>query len=62
MFAIEVDAVFDGERYSGDGAVVIVDDGRIAGVEPRGTALSCEVTRFAGCSSRDCRSGYPRSR
>lgn len=48
MFAIEVDAVFDGERYSGDGAVVIVDDGRIAGVEPRGTALSCEVTCFEG--------------
>jgi len=48
VFAIEVDAVFDGECCSGEGAVVIVDDGRIAGVEPCGAALSCEVTRFEG--------------
>ncbi|WP_020390282.1 amidohydrolase family protein [Kribbella catacumbae] len=52
MIGIETDGVFDGERYSGGGAVVVVDGDRIVSVGPAGTALppGCELTRFEGCT------------
>jgi hypothetical protein len=41
MIAIEVDAVFDGERYLPDGAVVIVDGRHVLDVNPSGTPPRC---------------------
>jgi imidazolonepropionase-like amidohydrolase len=35
MFAIQAPLVFDGERVLADGALVLIDRGQIAGVEPR---------------------------
>jgi imidazolonepropionase-like amidohydrolase len=35
MLAIQAPLVFDGERMLADGALVLIDSGRIAGVEPR---------------------------
>lgn len=48
MFAIDAERVFDGERPIPGGALLLIDDGRIAGVEPRGTAVpaSCPVRRL----------------
>ena len=34
MFAIRAPRLFDGDAFTGDGVTVLVDDGRIAGVEP----------------------------
>jgi imidazolonepropionase-like amidohydrolase len=50
MIAIESDAVFDGERFLPDGAVVIVEGRRVRSVNPRATELpvGCEVLRFPG--------------
>jgi imidazolonepropionase-like amidohydrolase len=47
MLAIEVDRLFDGNLVM-SGGVVTVQDGRIVGVDPRGTSLpaDCEVVRF----------------
>ncbi|MEV6412998.1 amidohydrolase family protein [Kribbella sp. NPDC051718] len=51
MIGIEADGVFDGELYSGGGAVVLVDGGRIVSVGPAGTTpAGCEVIRFDGCT------------
>jgi imidazolonepropionase-like amidohydrolase len=52
VFAIEVDAVFDGERYSAERSVVVVDGRRIVSVAPAGTALPprCELIRYDGCT------------
>ncbi|GAA0963869.1 amidohydrolase family protein [Kribbella koreensis] len=51
MIAIAADGVFDGEVYSGGGAVVVVEAGRIVSVGPAGTTpAGCEVTRFDGCT------------
>ena len=50
MFGIRAGRAFDGERVVPGGAVVLVDDGRIAGVEP-GTAPApdgCEVLEVPG--------------
>jgi imidazolonepropionase-like amidohydrolase len=50
MIAIESDAVFDGERFLPDGAVVIVEGRQVRSVNPRATELpvGCEVLRFPG--------------
>jgi imidazolonepropionase-like amidohydrolase len=50
MIAIEVDAVFDGEHFLCDGAVVIVDGRQIRSVNPRGTELpaGCELLQLPG--------------
>ena len=50
MIAIEVDAVFDGEHFLSDGAVVIVEGRQIRSVNPRGTELpaGCELLQFPG--------------
>jgi imidazolonepropionase-like amidohydrolase len=51
VIAIEADGVFDGERYSGGGVVVVVDGPRIVSVGPAGTApAGCELIRFDGCT------------
>jgi len=50
MFGIRAGMAFDGERVVPDGALVLVDDGRIAGVEP-GTApapAGCQVLEMPG--------------
>lgn len=39
MFAIRAASAFDGERIWADGAVVLVDGGKIAGVEPAGFSV-----------------------
>ena len=48
MFAIDVGRLFDGERVTRDGAVVMVDEARVLDVVPRGTPVpaGCAVTRF----------------
>jgi imidazolonepropionase-like amidohydrolase len=48
VIAIRARRVFDGEQLLADGSVVLVDKGRIAGVQPGGTPLpgSCEVAEF----------------
>jgi imidazolonepropionase-like amidohydrolase len=48
VFAIDVGRLFDGERVTRDGAVVMVDEARVLGVLPRGTPVpaGCPVTRF----------------
>lgn len=51
MIGIVADGVFDGELYSGGGAVVLIDGGRIVSVGPAGTApAGCELIRFEGCT------------
>src|SRR4051794_12124223 len=51
MIAIVADGVFDGERYSGGGAVVVVDEGRVVSIGPAGTApAGSELVRFEGCT------------
>jgi imidazolonepropionase-like amidohydrolase len=52
MFAIDAVRVFDGERLLPDGALLIVEDGTIAGIEPRGTAVPerCAVHRLTGAT------------
>jgi imidazolonepropionase-like amidohydrolase len=50
VLALEVGGVFDGERYSGDGAVVLVEDGLVAAVLPGGAEVSCEVVRYPGAT------------
>ncbi|GAA1627548.1 amidohydrolase family protein [Kribbella alba] len=52
MIAIEVSAVFDGERYSAEGAVVIVDGTQILSVDPLGTAVpaGCDLVRYEGAT------------
>lgn len=49
MLAIETPRLFDGVRAVTEGATVVIDDGRILGVAPRGTRLpsGCERIRFA---------------
>lgn len=43
--------MFDGERYSGGGVVVVVDGPRIVSVGPAGTTpAGCELIRFDGCT------------
>jgi imidazolonepropionase-like amidohydrolase len=50
MYALRAAHVFDGTRFLAGGATVLVEEGRIAGVEPVGCDLpdGCEVTSFAG--------------
>jgi imidazolonepropionase-like amidohydrolase len=50
MIAIEVDAVFDGEHFLSDGAVVIVNGRQVLSVDPVGSELpaGCELLRFPG--------------
>jgi imidazolonepropionase-like amidohydrolase len=50
--AIKARQVFDGERLLADGSVVLVDEGRIAGVQPGGTPLpgDCDVVDFPGAT------------
>ena len=52
MRAIKARQVFDGERLLADGSVVLVDEGRIAGVQPGGTPLpgDCDVADFPGAT------------
>src|SRR5829696_4032308 len=49
MWAIKAERCFDGERFR-DGATVLVDEERIAGVEPLGYDVpdGVEVTTYAG--------------
>jgi imidazolonepropionase-like amidohydrolase len=44
--------MFDGETFRSEGGTVLVDDGRIVGVEARSAALpeGCQVTEFAGAT------------
>ncbi len=50
MFGIRVGRAFDGERSVPGGALVLVDDGRIAGVEPGGAPAphGCQVLDVPG--------------
>lgn len=50
MYALRAARVFDGTRFLSDGATVLVEEGRIAGVERFGCDLpdGCDVTTFAG--------------
>lgn len=52
MIAIEVDAVFDGQRFVPDGAVVIVEGRHVLDVSPSGTGPpdGCELIRFRGAT------------
>jgi imidazolonepropionase-like amidohydrolase len=50
VLGLEVGGVFDGERYSGDGAVVLVDDGLVVAVLPGGAEVSCDVVRYEGAT------------
>jgi cytosine/adenosine deaminase-related metal-dependent hydrolase len=52
MLAIRARQVFDGERLLAEGSVVLVDEGRIAGVQPGGTALpgDCNLAEFPGAT------------
>lgn len=52
MLAIRAHQVFDGERLLADGSAVLVDEGRIAGVQPGGTPLPghCDVAEFPGAT------------
>jgi imidazolonepropionase-like amidohydrolase len=52
VLGLEVGGVFDGEQYSGDGAVVLVDGERIAAVLPVGAELpaGCDVVRYEGAT------------
>lgn len=48
MLAVRADRAFDGERFLADGATVLVDGGRIVGVEGRHCEVptGCEVRQF----------------
>jgi hypothetical protein len=50
MYAVRAAQVFDGTGFLAGGATVLVEEGRIAGVEPFGCDLphDCEVTTFTG--------------
>jgi len=52
VLGLEVGGVFDGERYSGDGAVVLVDGERIAAVLPVDAELpaGCKVISYEGAT------------
>jgi imidazolonepropionase-like amidohydrolase len=52
MIALEVGAVFDGEVYSADGVVLVIEGPRILSVDPIGTALppGCELVRYQGAT------------
>jgi imidazolonepropionase-like amidohydrolase len=52
VIAIEVSAVFDGERYSAEGAVVIVEGTQILSVDSLGTAVpaGCDFVRYEGAT------------
>jgi cytosine/adenosine deaminase-related metal-dependent hydrolase len=50
MHAVRAARAFDGTGFLAGGATVLVEDGRIAGVEPFGCDLpqGCEVTTYTG--------------
>ncbi|TWP45998.1 amidohydrolase family protein [Lentzea tibetensis] len=48
MRGYRADRAFDGERVVHGGALVLVEDGRIAGVEPGDAAVGCPVTHLPG--------------
>ncbi len=50
MYAVRAPRAFDGAAFTARGATVLVEDGRIAGVEPFGCDLphGCEVRTFDG--------------
>jgi imidazolonepropionase-like amidohydrolase len=50
MHAYRADRVFDGEQLVPGGALVLVEDGRIVGIERRGAPVpdGCDVTEFPG--------------
>ena len=52
MKAFKAQQLFDGERFLAAGSVLLVDDGRIAGVEPAGPALpvGCDVVDLPGAT------------
>jgi imidazolonepropionase-like amidohydrolase len=52
VFAVRTPHLFDGEAFRSEGGTVLVDDGRIVGVEPASAVLpeGCPVTEFAGAT------------